>query len=108
DGVTFWGGGRQYFFNNTILQQRKGTYSPAQVWGDLGAATSISGGSSHPREGLTQTWSRNNILDVFRPASDDLGGRASSIELGNNSTPDNDFNFDLYSGFASGELNGVP
>jgi PKD repeat protein len=83
-----WGGGRQYFFNNTLLQQPGTTYAPVQSFGDLGAGGGIVAPSS---QGLRETWSRNNILDVFRPS-------APSIALGTGGTPTNDLNYDLYSG----------
>jgi len=59
------GGGRQYLFNNTFLQQPGSTYSPAQA-SDLGISTGLNGGNQLGDDGLRETWSRNNIYDHFR------------------------------------------
>jgi len=75
DGEGF-GGGRRYFFHNTLLQ-------PA---GNQGAGAGISGNSNQP---LTNTVSRNNIWYIWKPnweAINEAGGRG------------NDFDYDVYNG----------
>jgi hypothetical protein len=101
-----WGGGREYFFHNTLLQQPKTTYTPQQVWGDLGAGGGIIAAGNG--QGMRETWSRNNILDTFRPQGDDQGGQAAAIEVGAGGTATNSFNFDLIAGAVSAaEPNGI-
>ncbi|HEY5895995.1 MAG TPA: hypothetical protein VIV54_00390 [Burkholderiales bacterium] len=71
-----WGGGRRYFFHNTVLQPS----------GNLGAGAGVSGNSKQP---LTNTVTRNNIWQIWKPhweAINEAGGSG------------NDFDYDLYNG----------
>jgi hypothetical protein len=71
-----FGNGRRYVFHNTLLQ-------PA---GNGGAGAGISGSPSEP---VTNTVSRNNIWNIWKPHWDaitEAGGRG------------NDFDYDLYNG----------
>jgi hypothetical protein len=80
------GGGRQFFFNNTLLQAPYNPANPAQNY-PLGAGNGISGGGN---EGMRRNYSRNNILQVWR--SDGY----SCINVGSGSgTGGNDMQYDL-------------
>jgi hypothetical protein len=85
NGATYWGGGRQYFFNNTFLQQPGNTYSPVQA-SDLGIGVALTGAGSNP--GMRENWSRNNIFHIFRTWG-------SSIRLGQ-SALNNNLDYDLH------------
>jgi PKD repeat protein len=103
----WWGGGRRYFFHNTQLQQPRNTYNPMQQWGDLGASGGIFGGTRNG-EGMRETWSRNNILDTYRPGNETVsGGLGTPVDLGAGGTATNNFNFDLWNGNPPPEANGV-
>jgi hypothetical protein len=76
-----WGGGRRYIFHNTLLQ--------ASGPGDrfpLGAGGAIHGSARD--EPVTNTVSRNNIFQIWKPHWDVLAGTGSG----------NDFGYDLYTG----------
>jgi hypothetical protein len=77
-----WGGGRRYIFHNTLLQ------APAEAGGrfPLGAGGAIHG--SGRGEPVTNTVSRNNIFQIWKPHWDVLS----------NTGRDNDFGYDLYNG----------
>jgi len=71
-----YGDGRRYLFHNTLLQPG----------GNAGAGAGISGSSSEP---VTNTVSRNNLWNIWKPHWDaitEAGGRG------------NDFDYDLYNG----------
>jgi hypothetical protein len=75
-----WGNGRRYVFHNTLLQPR----GPGQY--PLGAGGGISGNSKQP---LTNTVSRNNLFNIWKPhwpAINEAGGSG------------NDFDHDLSNG----------
>jgi hypothetical protein len=80
-----WGGGRRYIFHNTLLQ------SPPESGGrfPLGAGGAISG--SGRGEPVTNTVSRNNIFEIWKP----------HWEVLSNTGADNDFGYDLYNGKTS-------
>jgi len=80
-----WGGGRRYIFHNTLLQ------SPPESGGrfPLGAGGAISG--SGRGEPVTNTVSRNNIFQIWKP----------HWEVLSNTGADNDFGYDLYNGKTS-------
>ncbi len=92
----FYGGGRQYFFHNTLLQQPGSTYTPTQnldlgVGGDGGMYGANDDGAN---AGMRQSWSRNNILHTYRST-------AWSIKVGTDnrdstSSRNNWFDYDLY------------
>ena len=69
-----WGGGRRYFFHNTVLG------------GAQGAGQGISGNGGQP---LTNTVSRNNIFQIWKPHWDAINEEGGS---------GNDFDYDLYNG----------
>lgn len=77
-----WGGGRRYIFHNTLLQ------APPQAGGryPLGAGGGIAG--SGRNEPVTNTVSRNNIFQIWKPHWNAISGAG----------PDNDFGYDLYNG----------
>jgi hypothetical protein len=109
DGIR-WGGGRKYFFHNTLLQQPKSTFNPAQTFADLGANAGIDPAHDPATQdrSVLQTWTRNNILDVFRPAADSFSVRAGSINTGD-LAQNNNFDYDLTSGnVPSTQPHGVP
>jgi hypothetical protein len=81
-----YGGGREYFFHNTTLQQPGSTYSPPQTF-DLGIGSGIYGADSN-NQGVRNTWSRNNILHTYRSNSWDI--KVGTGGGGNN------FDYDLY------------
>jgi hypothetical protein len=71
-----WGGGRRYFFHNTLLQPGN----------SLGAGAGISGNSGQP---LTNTVSRNNIWQIWKAHWESINEAGGS---------GNDFDYDLYNG----------
>ena len=71
-----WGGGRRYFFHNTVLQPGN----------SLGAGGGISGNSGQP---LTNTVSRNNIWQIWKAHWESINEAGGS---------GNDFDYDLYNG----------
>ena len=71
-----WGGGRRYFFHNTVLQPN----------GNQGAGSGISGNTGQP---LTNTVSRNNIWQIWKAHWESIN------EAGGGG---NDFDYDLYNG----------
>lgn len=71
-----WGGGRRYFFHNTVLQPG----------GSGGAGSGISGNSGQP---LTNTVSRNNIWQIWKAHWESINEAGGS---------GNDFDYDLYNG----------
>jgi hypothetical protein len=88
-GCSGYGGGRQYFFHNTTLQQPGGTYNPPQA-NDLGMDTSLEGGGPNNQgceQGMQQTWSRNNIFHHYRTSG-------ISIFIGQGGA-NNDLDYDL-------------
>jgi hypothetical protein len=99
-GGPYWGGGRQYFFNNTLLQQPKESHNPPQDLGDLGF---IGIAGSGPDVGMRETWTRNNILDVWRP---DVG--SIFVGAGGIAQAPNDFANDLASGFCPTGVTCIP
>jgi hypothetical protein len=87
------GDGRRYIFHNTLLQAVASDSSQYT----LGAGGGIS--SSGSGEPLTNTVSRNNILQIWKSWWVSLGGPGSS----------NDLDYDLYNGgdqFSGTEMNG--
>jgi len=74
-----WGGGRRYVFHNTLLQG-----STAGVQYGLGAGAAIGRPGSH--QPVTNTVSRNNIFQVWKPKS------SAFYQIGSG----NDFGYDLY------------
>jgi hypothetical protein len=77
-----YGNGRRYVFHNTVLQPRV-----AAARFPLGAGQGVGGAGRD--EPLTNTVSRNNILQVWKPSwtsVDEAGGAG------------NDFDYDLYNG----------
>jgi hypothetical protein len=82
-----FGGGRQYFFNNTFLQMlpsQAGEPGNRPLGPDAGLI-SASGG-----QGMRQTWSRNNILHIW-----DNNWDSVAIESGGGW---NDFDHDIHNG----------
>jgi hypothetical protein len=77
-----YGNGRRYVFHNTVLQPRV-----AQAQFPLGAGAGIS--AAGPNQPLTNTVSRNNILQVWK-------SHWQSVEEGGGTG--NDFDYDLYNG----------
>jgi len=77
-----FGGGRRYVFHNTLVQRNE-----RSARFPLGAGGGISASGS--KEPLTNTVSRNNILQVWKP-------NWNSINDGGGSG--NDFDYDLYNG----------
>ena len=71
-----WGGGRRYFFHNTLLQPGN----------SQGAGNGISGNSGQP---LTNTVSRNNLWQVWKSHWESINEAGGS---------GNDFDYDLYNG----------
>ena len=71
-----WGGGRRYFFHNSVLQPGN----------SLGAGAGISGNSGQP---LTNTVSRNNIWQIWKAHWESINEAGGS---------GNDFDYDLYNG----------
>jgi hypothetical protein len=71
-----WGGGRRYFFHNTLLQPER----------NQGAGNGISGNSGQP---LTNTVSRNNLWQVWKSHWESINEAGGS---------GNDFDYDLYNG----------
>jgi hypothetical protein len=69
-----WGGGRRYLFHNTLLQPE----------GNQGAGVAVSGNSGEP---LTNTVTRNNIWQLWKPNWDVIQEAGGS---------GNDFDYDLY------------
>ncbi len=69
-----WGGGRRYFFHNTV------------IGGANGAGQGISGNSGQP---LTNSVSRNNLFQIWKPHWDAINEAGGS---------GNDFDYDLYNG----------
>ncbi len=78
-----FGGGRRYFFHNTLLQLPAGAGARLP----LGAGEGIAGNSHEP---LTNTVSRNNIWQIWKP-------NWSSIEQ-TGEGKGNDADYDLYNG----------
>jgi hypothetical protein len=71
-----WGGGRRYFFHNTVLQPGN----------SQGAGNGISGNGGQP---LTNTVSRNNIWHIWKAHWESINEAGGS---------GNDFDYDLYNG----------
>jgi hypothetical protein len=90
-----YGRGRRWVFHNTMLQAKQ-----AGITNPLGGGMGLSGNTGQP---LTNTVSRNNIFQVWKP-------NWPSIEQQSGSTG-NDANYDLYNGgigsFAGAEANGM-
>jgi hypothetical protein len=84
-----WGGGRRYLFHNTLLQ------APPQNGGRFpgGAGGAVHG--SGRDEPVTNTVSRNNIFQIWKPHWDVLS----------NTGRDDDFGYDLYNGKISAAEN---
>ena len=89
-----WGDGRRYMFHNTLLQAKKDG-----VVNGLGAGEGIIGLSDEP---LTNTVSRNNILQVWK---------AGSASIRTNGGGGNDVDYDLRNGsisaYSGAETNGI-
>jgi hypothetical protein len=91
-GSTSLGGGRRYVLHNTLLQASE----PGTIYG-LGAGHAIGGtGSTQP---ITNTVSRNNIFQVWKPSATEF------YQIGSG----NDFGYDLHNGSLNGaiETNGI-
>lgn len=87
-----WGGGRRYIFHNTLLQAPPGAGGRFP----LGAGGAIHG--SGRGEPVTNTVSRNNIFQVWKPHWDVIAGVGA----------DDDFGYDLYNGkIAAPERHGI-
>jgi hypothetical protein len=88
-----WGGGRRYFFHNTVLQPS------GPEGGNLGAGAGVSGNSNQP---LTNTVTRNNIWQIWKPHWESINEAGGS---------GNDFDYDLYNGklnaYRAAEKHGV-
>jgi hypothetical protein len=84
-----FGGGRRYFFHNTLLQ----------AGGNQGAGSGLSGNSGQP---LTNTVTRNNLWHIWKPHWDAINEAGGS---------GNDFDYDLYNGrlnaYRGAEKNGI-
>jgi hypothetical protein len=91
-GTTTYGGGRQYIFNNTLLQQPGSTYvnesgTPDPQTYNLGTGHSIKG-SNGDQQGIRQTWTRNNVFQSHRSGM-------WNVHIGAGGTQ-NSFDYDLY------------
>jgi hypothetical protein len=83
-----FGGGRQYFFHNTLLQAPpSAAEEPGQTL-PLGAAECVVGSSNR---GLRETWTRNNIIHIWK-------NHWEAIRVGTGGTAGNEFDFDVYNG----------
>jgi len=94
--VGSWGGGRRYFFHNTVLQAAPS--GPGAQTRPMGAGRGISGASGEP---MTNTYSRNNIIIVYVNTEWSVNAWGGA---------GNDFNYDLYNGKLSDtafEVNGI-
>jgi len=90
-----FGGGRRYVFHNTMLQAtQSGLQYPLGAGGGI-----IAAGTTSP---LTNTMSRNNILQVWKSSNDSIRTQGGG---------GNDFNYDLRNGgisaYAGAEANGI-
>jgi Big-like domain-containing protein len=90
-----FGGGRRYVFHNTMLQAtQSGLQYPLGAGGGI-----IAAGTTSP---LTNTMSRNNILQVWKAGNDSIRTQGGG---------GNDFNYDLRNGgisaYAGAEANGI-
>ncbi|HEY3077948.1 MAG TPA: hypothetical protein VGJ74_22460, partial [Burkholderiales bacterium] len=89
------GGGRRYVFHNTSLQAT----DPSAAYG-LGAGAGLTYTGSNP---LTNTVSRNNIYNIWKPSWESVAQGSSGYG--------NDIDYDLYNGAITGitgaESNGV-
>jgi hypothetical protein len=89
-----FGGGRQYFFNNTLLQApASAAEAPETASNPLGTVEGLVSGTSGG-QGMRQTWSRNNILHIWKNSWDVI--RVSS--QGANPQSTNNFDYDVYNG----------
>jgi hypothetical protein len=77
-----WGGGRRYVFHNTLLQAPPATGARYP----LGAGGGVRGSGAN--EPVTNTVSRNNIFQIWKPHWEVLDPRGAG----------NDFDYDLYNG----------
>src|SRR4030095_9096389 len=103
--VSNHGGGRQYYFNNTMLQAPGSSAprdQPAQRF-PLGAGHGL--GSSKGGEGMRETWTRNNMLHIWKNSW-------ASVEVLSGGSDTNDLDYDTYNGgvdtggFGPYEVNG--
>jgi hypothetical protein len=89
------GNGRRYIFHNTSLQPRD-----SSATNGLGAGSGTHGSSTNP---MTNTVSRNNIYNIWKPSWDSIDQTGSGFG--------NDVDYDVYNGWvtanAGAEANGV-